>query len=203
MKVPKSLSLMFLMSSLLVAVAPARAGLFDLNATTFDGFTIHSQFTAADTLNAVGGYSILSIFGTVSNGANTFAISGLEANPGQPGMATSTSGLYFFDNNYFTGAHPFNLGGVLFKFGAADYEGNVYERGGVLTFATTAPTAHGNGSWNAERGIAVSQIAVVPEPGTVAMMFAGFGLMAFVARRRRPKPVQAQWALRTRNDDRA
>ena len=79
------------MLSLSVTIAPARAGLFDLNATTFDGFTITSQFTTADTLNAAGGYDILSIGGTVSNGVNTFTINGLEDNPSHPNASTSAS----------------------------------------------------------------------------------------------------------------
>jgi hypothetical protein len=175
------------MLSLLGTIAPASAALYDLNATTFDGFTITSQFTTSDFLNAAGGYDILSINGTVFNGADTFAIGALENNAQRPFASVSTSGLYVFDNNYFaTGTLPFDNAGLLFTFGSQGYEGNVYQAnsGNGLAFVTTAPVGLSAGSWNSERAMSTYSVAAVPEPGTYAMMLAGLGLMGFIARRK-------------------
>lgn len=175
------------MISWLLVCGSARASIFALDAATFDGFTIHSQFTAADTLNAAGGYDIQSILGTVSNGAITYAITGLEVNPNQPAMAISASGKYLFDNVFFAGPMPFDVGGVLFRFGSPGYEGNLYQFGTGLAFATTAPALGGSSSWNNERAIEVVTVTTVPEPAALSMMVAGLGLMGFVTARRRAR----------------
>ena len=174
------------MMLLLGVLTPASAAIYDLNATTFDGFSIASQFTTADTINGAGGYTVLSISGTVFNGTNTFAINALENNPGQPFASISTSGMYIFDNNYFTAGSAFDNAGLLFTFGTQGYEGNVYQAnsGNGLAFVTTAPTNLAGGIWNSERPMSSFSVAAIPEPETYAMMLAGLGLMGFVVSRR-------------------
>ncbi len=188
MKVRKFLKSLAIAATLLGTISSASAAVYDLGASTFDGFTITSQITTSDTLNAVGAFDVLSIQGTVFNGADTFNITGLENNPGQPYATTSASGMYYFDNDYFANsAAPFDNAGLLFTFGDAGYEGNFYQaNSGIgMAFVTTAALASLDASWNTERAMSSWTVAAVPEPGEYAMMLAGLGMMAFVARRRK------------------
>lgn len=79
--------------------ASAATYVFDFS-TTNSLFTVISAITTADTLNAVGGYDVLSISGTIS-GPGGGAIA-LEPNPSQP--FPNYTVFFQYDNVYFPGA---------------------------------------------------------------------------------------------------
>src|SRR5690242_13770626 len=105
-------------SALLPAGADAATYSFDFS-TVDSVFTVAATLTTADTLNADGGYDVLSLSGTLS-GPGGGAIS-LIANPTQPSPAATA--YFMYDNIYFPGGAPkVDAYGILFAAGGYDYE---------------------------------------------------------------------------------
>lgn len=156
-----------------------------------DGITnISAVITTSDALNVAGGYDVIGIEGTTSWGA----ITGLIANPSQPGTAYywpdghvtadyQPGAEWPFDNVLFDNGGPwFSENGVLFQtdsvvWNLAQYQGRDYL--GISSLGTFSAT-----EWNIP--IEVSRIAdgTVPEPASWVMMIAGFGLAGSILRRR-------------------
>jgi hypothetical protein len=81
----------------------ASAKQYEFNFSTADSvFTVNGIITTADTVDALGGYDVLSISGTVS-GPDRGAIS-LVADPSEPNPYDN--GAWIYDNVYLPGAAP-------------------------------------------------------------------------------------------------
>ncbi|MGH6799642.1 MAG: hypothetical protein ACREDI_14820, partial [Roseiarcus sp.] len=106
---------------------------FDFS-TTDSVFTVTAMITTADTLDAVGGYDVLSIAGTIS-GPGGGAIA-LKPNPLQP--LPDYIVTFMYDNVYFPSAAPHvDDNGILFTAGGYDY--NLYSDGPAYFLSTLNP----------------------------------------------------------------
>jgi hypothetical protein len=158
----------------------AHAAIYDFDFSTMDSlFSATGSITTADTPDAVGGYDILSISGTLSGpGGGTIA---LEPNPAQPFPTYTAS--FGYDNVYFPGAAALvDLTGILFTAGGYDY--NLFSYGPTYYLSTDNPA----GVYSPGEAIAFSDpiqsATVAPEPSTWAMMLIGLAGLALAARRR-------------------
>jgi hypothetical protein len=165
---------------------------FDFETTSGNPFSIIGQLTIANVLDAAGGFDVLGISGTVF-GAGGAAISSLVNNPNQPFQATSSDGLWFFDNVGFSGSPHFDNNGILFTAGGYSY--NIYSPnalGGPENVITGYFLSSNNPSGNyipGQEGTLVASNA--PELSTWAMMLIGFAGVGFVAYRRAQKATLA------------
>ena len=114
-----------LIAALGLAPVSANANVYGFDFSTADSvFTVTGLITTADTMDAVGGYDVLSLSGTVS-GPGGGAIT-LVANPSQPDPYDN--GTWIYDNVYFPGAAPLvDNPGIFFAAGGYDY--NLYSTG--------------------------------------------------------------------------
>jgi hypothetical protein len=171
--------------------AGANATTYNFDFSTADSvFTATGSITTANTLDAVGGYDILSMSGTLSGpGGGTIA---LEINPAQP-FPTYTAN-FGYDNVYFPSATAeVDLTGILFSAGGYDY--NLYSDGANYYLSSDNPA----GIYNPGQPVAfndpIQTAAVAPEPSTWALMllgFCGLGLAAWRKSRRRETALGAQ-----------
>ena len=147
------------------------------------GYEAAGILTTADTLNAVNGYDILGITGSVT-GAGGGVITSLVSNPGQP-FPTINYGFQY-DNVLFPSAvQTLDISGVLFTTaGGAIWNlwGNTPTDYQLYTYSPVAVDVHGSMTLSA---VPQLTLTAVPEPQTYAMMLAGLGLMGFVASRRK------------------
>lgn len=155
-------------------IPAAHAGMLDFN---FDSLTgthdITGTITYNDAINGVGGHDITGITGFVS-GVNGGAITGLIANPNQPGTYTNYG--YIIDNVLYDGALALDYFGVLFTFNGS-LIGNLWGN---------SPTDYEFHSYDGqfdEHGT----FARVPEPGTVALLGLGILGIAFAGKRSKSK----------------
>jgi len=163
--------------------AGAHAATYDLDFSTTDSvFTVDATITTADTLNAVGGYDILSMLGTIFGpGGGTIA---LEPNTSQPFI--DNIGAFQYDNVYFpTGLTSVDSYGILFS--ASGYDYNLY---------STGPGAYYLSSFNPAGAYYPAEPVVfgdpervdsggsVPEPSTWALTLLGFAGLALAAGRK-------------------
>lgn len=166
-------------SGLLPVGADAATYSFDFS-TTDAVFTVAATITTADTLNAVGGYDVLSIAGTIS-GSGGGAIS-LVANPFQPSPAATA--YFMYDNVYFPGGAPqVDEYGILFSSSGYDYE-----------LYSTSPTAYYLSSTNPTGGYVPGETVAfgdpatgataAPEPSTWVLTLLGFAGLALAAGRK-------------------
>jgi hypothetical protein len=144
------------------------------------GYQVNANLTTADTLNAVNGYDILGISGTVT-GFGGGAITSLVSNPNQPFPIINYG--FEYNNVLFPNATPtLDIDGVLFR-----------TTGGAIwnLWGTTATDYRLYSYWPVAVDVHSSNMSVVavPEPGTYAMILAGLGIMGFVARRRTQQAV--------------
>ena len=147
-----------------------------------DATNARFTFTTSDTLNAKGGYDILSLAGDV----NGDAIVGLTANPDQPEISTSTDTLFYYDNVFYSADAPVDLSGILFTTASGlEYNFWVDTAYHLDSAVETAP-----GTWS--YGVASigyigdgTPSSALPEPTGWAMMMVGFGLAGAAMRRRR------------------
>jgi hypothetical protein len=119
------------------------------------------------------------ISGNVSGNFNG-AIDSLVANPVSPFQANGFG--YNYDNVYFPSAAPqLSFNGVLFTTTGGE-QWNLWG---------TSPTGYSLHSYAGTGGQEVQGTitSAVPEPESYAMMLAGLGLMASIARRRKSKSV--------------
>ena len=164
--------------------AGADAATYSFDFSTADSvFAAAATLTTADTLNALGGYDVLSISGTLS-GPGGGAIS-LVANPSQPNPGATT---YFgYDNVYFPGGAPKVDGyGILFSAGGYDYD--LYSDGPSTYYLSSTNPAGGYvpGEAAAFGDPAGTLATAVPEPTTWVLTLFGFaGLALFAGRKAR------------------
>jgi PEP-CTERM motif-containing protein len=166
-------------SALVPAGADAATYSFDFS-TADSVFAAAATLTTADTLNALGGYDVLSISGTLS-GPGGGAIS-LVANPVQPNPATTT--YFMYDNVYFPGGTPKVDGyGILFAAGAYDYE--LYSTGPSTYYLSSTNPAGGYVPGEAAAfGDPAITASAVPEPTTWLLTLLGFAGLALLAGRK-------------------
>ena len=147
-------------------------------------FSATGAITTADTLDAIGGYDILSISGTIFGPGfgPTGAGIALAPNPSQPYPANNP--IYQYDNVYFpAGSAPFDANGILFT--AGGYEYNLYSDGPTAYLSTDNPA----GVYFPGAAIAFSDpvqdsVMSAPEPSTWALILLGFAALGLAARRK-------------------
>ena len=112
--------------------------LYGFTFTGFDNtFTVTGQLTVGTSLDAVGGYDVTGITGSVV-GPNGGAISSLINNPDNPQEAISPDGIWEYDNVLYTGSNPLlDIGGILFT--SNGYEYNLYYDNGNYILETLNP----------------------------------------------------------------
>jgi hypothetical protein len=163
----------------------ANAAIYDFNFSTTDSlFSATGAITTADTLDAIGGYDILSISGTIFGPGfgPTGAGIAFAPNPSQPYPANNP--IYQYDNVYFPGGSaPFDANGILFTVGGYDY--NLYSDGPTAYLSTDNPA----GVYFPGAAIAFSDpvqdsVMSAPEPSTWALILLGFAGLGLAARRK-------------------
>jgi hypothetical protein len=163
----------------------AHASTWLLDYTSFDGAPVSADLTvtAADVLNAVGGYDVTALSGNVDGDA----VTALIANPTQPFPSLSADGLFIFDNVIWpTSTPPISNPGLFFS-GASGAEYNLFSVGQVYQLYKAAP---GVGYQAASTG-ALSISGGAPEPGAWTMMIVGFAGAGALLRRRRAAVASA------------
>ena len=112
---------------------------FNFNFTSFDGsFTVTGQLSTAASLDAVGGYDVTGIAGSVV-GSNGGAITSLINNPNPSAESISPDGVFIYDNVLLSNSSPLlDYGGVLFT--ANNIEYNIfYQNGNYQLIETLGP----------------------------------------------------------------
>jgi PEP-CTERM motif len=168
-----------------VGLAPvgANAATYSFDFSTMDSlFTVTGSITTADTLDAPGGYDVLSLSGTIS-GPGGGAIA-LIPNPLQPFQNVTPTFIY--DNVYFPGAGPqVDLDGILFS--AGGYEYNLFSTGPTTYYlSSTNPAGVYDPGQPVTFGDPVQTAAATsaPEPSTWALMLIGFAGLCLAAIRK-------------------
>jgi hypothetical protein len=117
----------------------SNAHAFNFNFTSFDGtFTVTGQLSTANALDAVGGYDVTGIAGSVV-GSNGETISGLINNPSPSAESISPDGVFIYDNVLLANSSPsLDYGGVLFTSNGLEY--NIfYQNGNYQLIETLSP----------------------------------------------------------------
>ncbi len=163
------------------------------NATTYDvtfaglNFGLSAEITTANSLDALGGYDITGISGTVT-GLTSGAITGLQSNPNQPYQGTYYAGSYGwnYDNVLFSGSVPFDNNGMLFSFGT-DVLANLYSVGSSFYLSVDNPSSF----WNpGDLGtLSVSDPPATPLPAALPLFATGLGLVGLLGWYRKRKAV--------------
>ncbi len=112
--------------------------LYGFTFTGFDNtFTVTGQLTVGTSLDAVGGYDVTGITGSVI-GPNGGGISSLINNPGNSQEVTSPDGIWIYDNVLYSGSSPLlDYGGILFT--SNTYEYNIYYQNGNYILESLNP----------------------------------------------------------------
>jgi hypothetical protein len=143
----------------------------------------------ADTIDAAGGYDVLSISGDVDGEA----VTGLIANPNQPFPAYSNDGLFIFDNVFFANGAPVLSNPGLFFSGASGDEYNLFSDNPTVyeLYKATSGVGYQANSVGVLTYSDPPGVAGVPEPAVWVMMILGFGAVGTMLRRRREAPLTA------------
>jgi hypothetical protein len=175
----------------------AQAGTWLLKYTATSGgapSVANLTLQTADTLNAAGGFDVLSIGGDVDGET----VGGLIANPHGPFPSYSDDGMFIFDNVWFGGASPVLSNPGLFFSGASGDEYNLFSDNATtyqLYRATSGVGYQGNSVGVLEYRDAsradLAAVAGVPEPQAWSLMILGFGAIGSMLRRRRNAPAAA------------
>ena len=112
--------------------------LYGFTFTGFDNtFTVTGQLTVGTSLDAVGGYDVTGITGSVID-PNGGGISSLINNPGNSQEVTSPDGIWIYDNVLYSGSSPLlDYGGILFT--SNTYEYNIYYQNGNYILESLNP----------------------------------------------------------------
>ena len=183
-------------ATLALAASQAKASTWMLNNVSTGGapMTADLTLTAADTLNAVGGFDVNGLSGAV----NGDAVTRLLANPSQPPWSHSADGLFVIENVFFQAAPHVSSYGLFFA-GASANEYNPFSdnastnelypvQSGVGYLANSAGTLAIAAAFPPERN---PLLGGVPEPATWALMIVGFGAVGAQLRRRRNRAALA------------
>ena len=146
---------------------------------------LSAVITTANSLDALGGYDITGISGTVT-GLSSGAITGLVSNPNQPNQGTYYAGSYGwnYDNVLFLGSVPFDNNGILFSFGT-DIVANLYSVGSLFYLSVDNPSSF----WNpGDVGtLSVSDPPATPVPAALPLFATGLGLVGLLGWYRKRK----------------
>ncbi len=163
---------------------PANASTYDVTFTGLN-FDLSAVITTSNSLDALGGYDITAISGTVT-GPSSGAITGLLSNPNQPNEGTYYAGSYGwnYDNVLFAGSVPFDNNGILFSFGT-DVLANLYSVGSSFYLSVDNPSSF----WNpGDLGtLSVSDPPATPLPAALPLFATGLGLVGLLAWHRKRK----------------
>jgi hypothetical protein len=182
-------------TALALSSPSAKANLINFGFQTTSGnpFDIIGQLNIANGLDAVGGYDILGITGTVfylgGNPITFTPITSLVNNPNQPNP--KNNGSWIYDNVGFSGQPHLDNNGVLFTAGSYTY--NIYSA--VVTdtnlYFLSSNNPNGNFLPGQTGNLNTQQVSGVPELSTWGMMLIGFAGVGFVAYRRAKKATLA------------
>ena len=137
---------------------------FNFNFTSFDGtFTVTGQLNTANSLDAVGGYNVTGIAGSVV-GPNGGTISSLINNPNPSAESISPDGVFIYDNVLLANSSTLlDYGGVLFTSNNLEY--NIfYQNGNYQLIETLNP--HGT-AYSGQAGLFTISAVPANDPITV------------------------------------
>lgn len=146
---------------------------------------VHFTATGLDvdfTFNTAGNAAIPELMQNVSGQVNGNSFSGLAA--------LGSDGGFNFNNLFQNAGTFFDLSGPLLSVGGIVGNLNLYSIGQQVYAYAYSGFVPGVNVGNGLEGNL--QVTPVPEPETYAMLLAGLGLMAFVARRRQKKEMSTQ-----------
>lgn len=174
-----------LLGLVLFAAVPAKASTLDYAFNFAGTFSGNGDILVNSTKDALGGYDILGISGSIS-GPTSGAITNLITTPGTPNATglfvdPATGKQWSYNDVFFTGAVPFDNNGVLFNFGN-HYVGNIYSVGTQLFLSVSQPSAFF--SPGSEIRMSVAQ---TPLPASLPMFLTALGGLWLVMRRRTKK----------------
>jgi hypothetical protein len=175
---------------LVAGVTPAMADTytFDLSATG-GGINISAVLTGTPDLNISGAYDITGMtVGSLSMGGSAYGLTLLQASPGAVTYSYQFGNeIIQYDNVYYPaglnnpqGPYPFDTYGLGFALPDATL-GNLYASGGNLyvQINTDGSLPYGNGI------PVIINVTAVPEPGILALLGLGSGLLGLVGFRPR------------------
>ena len=142
----------------------SNAHAYIFNFTSFDGtFSVTGQLSTANSLDAVGGYDITGIAGSVV-GPSGASISGLVNNANPSAESISPDGVFIYDNVLLANSSPtLDYGGILFTSNNLEY--NIFYQDGRYQLIDTL-TPHGT-TWAEHDGSFTISAVPANDPITI------------------------------------